>query len=321
MRVVPVLLSCLLAALPAGAQVTQSSDRFGGSCAAASAGAEELCLRVAEAARILGARSAIVLGGGNPVPGTASTMGMRMGSHPRLSIAVRGSAAATDLPGLDLTSTEELDFTATAIAVDVGVGLFNGVTLAPTVGGFGSIDLIAGLSHLRLPTGDGLSGSVTSWSAGARLGLLRESFTAPGVSVSAQYRRLGDFWYGDPELARHDAWFRLQDMAGWSLRAAAGKRLLGLGLTAGAGYDSYSAEAAGRVRDAAAPSGRFLLQDDDLGIARTTLFANGAFNLLILHAVAELGWQSGGDEEAGIPTTGLLEKAGLYGSLAIRLSL
>jgi hypothetical protein len=39
---------------------------------------------------------------------------------------------------------------------------------------------------------------VVAWALGARVGILRESFTAPGVSVSAMYRSIGSFSYGDP---------------------------------------------------------------------------------------------------------------------------
>ena len=36
-----------------------------------------------------------------------------------------------------------------------------------------------------------------SYGVGARLGLLRESFTMPGISVSLMYHRLGTVSYGD----------------------------------------------------------------------------------------------------------------------------
>jgi len=319
-RAARLLLFCLLVTAPLRAQT--ASEAFGGNCATASSGARDLCLRLAEGARILTARTPVVLSGGNPVPGTASTLGMRIGSQPRLSIAARVTGSPVTLPGFQqAAANDELGFTATAIALDVGVGVFGGLTLASTVGGFGSVDLLASVAHLRMPADEGLFGDLTSWSGGVRLGLLRESFTAPGVSVSAMYREIDDFGYGDPALAEHDAWFRTEGLSGWSIRAAASKRLLGLGLTAGAGRDCYSGQAIGRIHDPVALSGILVLRDDDLESRRTTLFANAAFTLIILHAVAELGWQSGGREEAAIPTTGRLEQAGLYGSLAIRLSL
>jgi hypothetical protein len=293
---------------------------FGDNCPGAAA-SRDLCLQVAEAARVLGARSVIVLAAGNPVPGTASTLGMRTPSHPRLSVAARVTAAPVALPPLGASSAAELDFTPIAIALDAGIGVFSGLTLAPTIGGFASLDLLGSLAYTSLPSDDALSGSLTAWAAGVRLGLLRESFTAPGASVSLMYRRLGDLGFGASDLTAQDAWFRLRDMDGWSARVAVSKRLLGLGLTAGAGRDSYRAEATGSVRDATVPGGRLGLADDELEINRNTLFANAALTLLILHAVAELGWQGGGKEEAGMPTTGKLEKAGLYGSLALRLSL
>ena len=306
-------------ATPLGAQLESASDRFGGSCASASSGVRGHCFRVAEAVQIMEPRAAIVLTGGNPVPGTASTLGMRIGTLPRMSIAARVSAARVALPGIQrATNTDELSFTPIAVGLDASVGLFNGLTLASTVGGFASVDLLASIGRLQLSTDDDFAGSLTSWSGGARVGILRESFTAPGVSVSAMYRRLGDLTYGDAELASTDGWFRLEDMSGWSVRAAASKRVLGFGLTAGAGHDWYSADASARVRDAGTT---ITLQEDELESSRTTFFGNAAFTLMILHTVAELGWQSGGSSDPVITTTGRLEKAGLYGSLAIRLSL
>lgn len=319
MRAAPLVLLGLLASAPLCAQ---SAADFGDNCTTASAASRDLCLNIAEGARILLARTPVVLSGGNPVPGTASTLGMRIGSQPRLSLAARVSAARVVLPGLEQGATDrELAFVPTAVTIDLGVGVFGGVTLAPTVGGFGSLDLLASVGHLRIPTGDGLFGKLTSWSGGVRVGLLRESFTAPGISVSAMYRRLGDLGYGEPALANGAAWFRLDEVSGWSARAAVSKRLLGFGLTGGVGRDHFTAEANGRVRDLASPGGVLVLSDTELESTRNTVFANAALTFIILHAVAELGWQNGGRAPTGIPTTGRLEKAGLYGSLAVRVTL
>ena len=316
------LLLGLLAAAPLRAQSGPTAPSFGGNCTTASTQARDLCYRVAEAVRILGARTTIALDGGNPVPGTASTLGMRLESRPHITIAARITAVPVELPGLGSAADPgELDFTAAALALHAGVGLFGGFTLGPTIGGFGSVDLLAGLAHLRLPAADEFFGRLTSWSAGARLGLLRESFTAPGVSVSALYRVTGAFGFGDPALGDQDAWFRIEDLSGWSVRATASKRLLGIGVTAGAGRDYYDAEALGRVRDPGAPTGTLQLSDAALQVQRSTLFANASFTLMILHGVAELGWQQGGKSPAGLTTTDRLEQAGMYGSLAVRLSL
>ena len=68
-------------------------------------------------------------------------------------------------------------------------------------------------------------------------------------------------------------------------------------------------------------TGTLQLSDAALQLQRSTLFANASFTLMILHGVAELGWQQGAKSPAGLTTTDRLEQAGMYGSLAVRLSL
>jgi len=268
----------------------------------------------------VGPRTALVLSGGNPVPGTASTLGMRIGRTPRFSIGARVTGTGVELPGIASPAAQQLDFNAIGVSLDGGVGLFNGFTLGSTVGGFAAIDLLGSVGRVGLPAGDDFGGAVLSWAGGARLGVLRESFTAPGLSVSALYRRVGDIEFGDAGLADTDAWFRLADLTNVSVRAAASKRVLGLGLTAGAGWDWYDAEAEASVRTGGTPES-LTLRDDALETSRTTFFGNAAFTMLILHTVAEVGWQSGGTTKAGIPDSGRLEDVGFYGSIALRLTL
>ncbi|HSJ10798.1 MAG TPA: hypothetical protein VK928_12820, partial [Longimicrobiales bacterium] len=160
------------------------------------------CENVADAATMLQPRVGIALSGGNPVPGTASTLGMRLGSMPRISLTARVTAADVDLPAVErMTDSADVSFPVGSIAADVSVGLFSGVSLLPTVGGFGSIDLLGSVGIIPLPRGEGFDNSAPlTWAAGARVGILRESFTAPGVSVSMMYRRLGDVTFGDSTL-------------------------------------------------------------------------------------------------------------------------
>ena len=76
---------------------------------------------------------------------------------------------------------------------------------------------------------------------GGRLGILRESFSLPGVSLSAFRRWLGDtdLWSvaeGDPAMADFD-------LQVTSLRGVIGKDLWGIGAFAGAGWDWYAGDA------------------------------------------------------------------------------
>jgi hypothetical protein len=94
---------------------------------------------------------------------------------------------------------------ARTINLDAAVGILSGWSIAPTIGGFASLDLIGSVGHLMMP--DEFSEAGKSWAVGARVGILRESFTAPGVSVTgiAVYRiavpelafRVLNFTYGE----------------------------------------------------------------------------------------------------------------------------
>lgn len=284
---------------------------------------QAFCWNVADAAVILPTRVGIAATGGNPVPGAASTLGMRLGSLPRMSLGLRVTAAHTGLPPVErLTSTSDVTFPVGSIAADAAVGLFQGVTVLPTVGGFGSIDLLGSLGVLPLPGGEGFDeGTPVTWSLGARLGVLRESFTAPGVSLSAMYRSVGGYTYGSPILADREAFARISDHDVWSLRGIVGKRLLGFSLTGGVGYDRYGADIRARVRDPLPTEpGRVIdLRQDGMTASRTSLFANASLTFIILNVAAEAGWQSGGDAPAG--GSDRLERGALFGGLAIRLSI
>jgi hypothetical protein len=306
--------AALLVAAPLQAQ------GLGEQCAGGPGGStRELCFRVAEAVEVLQPRVGISFSGGNPVPGTASTLGMRLGTMPRISIGARFSAAAVEIGGIErLTDAGEQSFAIPSFNVDGSVGLFSGVSLGPTIGGFGSIDLLASFGHVPLPEGEGFAGSVNSWAAGARVGFLRESFTAPGLSLSGMYRSVGGVEYGDPELEGEQSHFEIEDLGIWSARAAVSKRLLGFGLTGGVGYDWYSGGASLRIADGSGNA--FELSDDAIESSRMTLFGNASLTLLILHLVGEIGWQNGGDANAA-PQLDRIEKAGFYGGLSLRLSL
>lgn len=263
------------------------------------------CFKMFTAAEISQVRSGIALSGGNPIMGASSTLGMRLGAIPRVTIAARMTGARLEMPDLETpTSTETVSSLPRSLNVDASIGVFSGLSLFPTVGGFGSIDLIASYGKLSLPDGDGFTTDPSSFAGGVRVGILRESFTAPGISVTAMYRKIGDI---ENEHTATGA-FRLTNNSAVSLRGTVGKRLLMLGATVGVGYDSYSSEleAFGPI---SVPPTSFAVSSDDFKNSRTTLFANLSWTMLVLHIVGEGGVQRGGDEDA------------LFGSLAVRLAL
>jgi hypothetical protein len=285
---------------------------------------EALCVAVADAMHILQPRLGIALSGGNPVPGTASTLGRRLGTMPRVSLAARVTAARLDLPPIEAVgNSSDVDFGVTSLAADASVGVFQGFALLSTVAGVGSVDVLASVGMVPLPGSEGFDGSPFTWAAGARIGLLRESFTAPGVSVSAMYRSIADVEYGNVDVGLlggdGDAFFQLSDYNVTSLRGVIGKRLLGFGLAAGAGYDRYRSDVLIRVRDPALTDQNRVreLRLDEWSRSRASLFGNASYTFLLVTFVAEAGWQQGGD--APPDASDRIEKGALFGGIAIRV--
>lgn len=285
-------------------------------CAAAATGSLAFCQSLADAAISLPPRVAIVAAGGNPVPGTASTLGMRVPGSPRWSIALRATVARAALPAPE--AGETMTPTLWSINTDASVGLFNGFKLLPTIGGFGSIDVLGSVGLMSVSGDDGFEASSPfTWALGARLGILRESFTAPGVSVSAMYRALPGIEFGDTAVGPY---FENAGQNAVSLRGTVGKRILGLGLTAGVGYDRGSSDVRALYHEPG-PMFPFRVEvtEDDVAFDRISFFGNVSYTLLILNMAAELGWQESGDRPTGAhENTG---KGGLFGGIAVRLAI
>ena len=97
----------------------------------------------------LAARAGIVSAGGNPVPGTASTFGMRLGPLPRMSLAARFTVMPVELPPIFVRGQDETpDGLASSVNLDASVGLFTGFSVAPTVGGLPNVE------HMRSNVGE-----------------------------------------------------------------------------------------------------------------------------------------------------------------------
>jgi hypothetical protein len=303
------LLGVALSAAPAGAQDRALAD----ACAFGSTA----CLRAAQAAAILHGAAPAAAVAGNPVPGTASTLGIRIGSFPRLSLGARIGASRVAVPDiLRSGSGTSRGHLLSAFMLDAATGITPGFSPLPTVGGVASLDAVASTGFLLTP-GDFSGSAPFVWGVGVRLGLLRESFTMPGASVTAMWRGAGAVHYGDPSLQRTNA-FASAASSGPSVRAAVGKRLFGVGLTGGLGYDSWRGDVAWSGDGAADLRVRGHLS------SRRTAFANLAWTFLVLHAVAEGGWISGPDLLPGLDRTaaGLdPSRGGFFGGVALRLSI
>ena len=278
--------------LPRGRTEPEGVVELAGACAAENPDRVSACRELALAAlavqRGVGLASAL----GSDVPGTASTAGRRLGNVPRIAFSVGLNGLQLGMPQVSARSAQGLeeDEVATVIGVRgvVAAGVLDGLQVTPGVGGIFSVDLIGLFSHLWLPDGAGFGAPSTGMGLGARVGILRESFNVPGISVSLARRwhgtiKVGDAGDGNPgELET--------DLEVTSLRAVLGKNWFVLGLMAGAGWDRYAGEAVvaagGELDDPGSATG-------NLASERTVVFAAGWYNFLISQISAEIGVADG----------------------------
>lgn len=295
--------------------VAQTPDDQAALCAAAG-GRPALCAAASVAARSLFGHVGLLGGLGSEVSGTASNLGRRIGGGPRLSFSVRFAAVDMGLPDpSDITGLGETNFVAAAVQTGVAVGLFDGLRLAPTVGGFLSLDVFGQTSLLFLPKSEGFGGSVRSYTLGARVGVLREGFTVPGVSISVARRYVGEFDFGGRAIEL------TLDPAVTSVRAAISKDFFAVELMAGLGWDDYTGDATLRTSDLTGFGG-FSTSAGKLSESRFLYFGSAAMTFgLILSVSVEGGWAKGFDPVSGYAGEHDPTKGTAFGSFSFRLTI
>ncbi|MBW3551951.1 MAG: hypothetical protein KY466_00500 [Gemmatimonadetes bacterium] len=312
------LVAGVLCALPAAA-AAQDDDADSVCRSLQSPSAVSECRLSVGAARMIQPRMAAALFGGNPVPGTASTLGMRLGSLPRMSLAFRVTGAPAERPPiLDRTVSDGSRSLLVGLTADAALGVLTGLSPLPTVGGVLSLDLIARAAFLPLPASEGFhDGAAWGLAAGARLGAVRESFTLPGISITGTYGRITRTAFGDPDTGTTDGFFEgaVTDLR---IEVAATKRLGLIGLTAGAAHDRYSSDLTAGFRDGLL--GQRLEVSGDAVHGRWSAYGDAAWTLLIFQAALEVGWQDAPVPD-GLPSSVDLDPVGWFGGLSFRISI
>lgn len=305
-----------LAALVGGAKGAAAQTEAAALCAPAAFNLE--CQLTASAVGLIQPRVGLALWGGNPVPGTASTAGYRFHGAPRWSVGARAALIPAALPPiLDRGETASSTSTLAAASVQSTVALMHGFSPVPTVGGLLSLDLLGRVSAARLPAGKGFDrGAVVGVGAGLRLGLLRESFTLPGVSVTAVYGRSSEVTFGDPDGLATDAHIQ-GAVSGLGLTAAASRRVLGLRVTGAVAWDRYASDVRFRYAGPAAGSGGTL--SDTAIMKRWSGFGSITWTRLIYHTVLEVGWQAAPSLPA-FPAGVEVSPMTLWAALAFRIT-
>ena len=255
---------------------------------------------------------------GNPFTGGASTLGRRFGATPR--VALSGRVGLTRFPIPDVDAPGDARALTPTLHGNLTVGVFDGFRLAPTVGGLFSVDLLAGASAAFVPESRGFDGAATSWSYGVRIGVIRESFTRPGVTISATQSRTGSLSFAPAQGLGPEGSL---DVVTTSLRGVVGKELLGSGVLLGLGWDRYSSEGEYQERiPNPDPAALYVSRAfGDFTSDRVLLFGGLSRTILVVQFSGEVGWAQGFDAvtpavQGFDPTAG-----SLFGVLSLRLTI
>ncbi len=305
-------LAVALLAFAADEATAQTPAAVAASCVGGG-GDVDLCLTGATAAHALLGHSSLQVGVGSPVPGTASALGTRVGGGPRLSFFAQATATSWGIPSAESLS-EEVSPTVTGLRFGAAAGLFDGFRLVPTVGGFLATDVFVDASRLFTREGDGFSGAQSTYSLGARIGLLREGFTMPGASISVARRFGGVLGYGDTSTG--DIIDVVTDPSTTSLRFGVSKDLFAVELLGGFGWDSYSSDVTLEVPDGAGS----VTVGDSMEGSRRLYFGSASMTFsLILTLSLEGGWAEGLSAVPGYAGAYDPSSGGAFGAVSARL--
>ena len=284
-----------------------------------------LCRDAALALHALHGGVGLLMTAGGALPASPSTAGHRLPGSPRVVVdagATWSNFAHPDLTGAPpAAGTEEKSFLVGGRATAV-VGVFNGFSPATGVGGVLAVDAVGTVRWIRVPNSPAGPGSTLGWGGGLRVGIFRESFSLPGLTLSAVHERAGALRYGTPE--RPGAWVEVEPEV-TSLRAVLGKDLWPAGLSAGVGWDLY--RGAGRIEGrlgAGSADGAADVSSTgrrDLSLERRYLFAGVNYTWVVTQIAADLSWAPGAVPVPRLEGTGSFrpEERALQGALTFRL--
>ena len=310
------LASGLLYSLLGGPIAAQSSGGMADRCMAAG-GDSMACLDASVAARGLSGVVGLSGGSGAEIPGTATTLGTRVGGGPRFAFFTRVGVLDAGLPAITPEEAgDEVKFGVSALHIGAALGIFDGFRIMPTVGGFLSADLFGQAAFTFLPESEGFESGTTTFTGGVRIGVIREGFTVPGLSVSAARRFPGKVtWAPSPGGTEVEV-----DPGVTSVRALLSKDLFAVELLAGWGWDDYSGDAV--ITAPAAVGDVPVTVTEEAGGSRQLWFGGASMTFgLVLTIALEAGWTTGYDSVPGYVGSHAPTAGGPFGSLAVRLTL
>lgn len=310
---------CLLAAPALRAQNAECQPYSGNSTAS------NLCNAGVDATRYFHPLLGLVTSGGDPVLGTAKTLG----GFPHFSLAIRANATGLTLPDLAYNGSSDTvakkdRIPLPAPVVEGALGIYKGIG-----GGLLSVDALVSATLLPVgavsdlhvdPNATKIGDVVLGMGYGVRVGILNGGFPIPSISASVMRRSIPRIQYGDPANDASQNFGYALDLQATSWRLAASTKLLFLDLAAGAGVTKYSGSAQILFRDPLVTT-----QIDSVNISlnqsRTMVFADAGFDLFLFKVVGEVGWESAGDLTPTVHIQDVDPKAGhLFGGLGLRFS-
>lgn len=265
--------------------------------------AQDACQKAIDLFRYMAPQLGAVLAGGNPTQGIAGTLG----GPGHFSFGIRANGLQGSLPEVDKVvpntrgarvDTYTIDTQAIGfVTADVAVALFKGLSTS----GFGAVDALASASYIPEYSGTSVEVKVPSGSFkfgfGAKVGILSETSTRPGIAVSYLDRELPTVDItgksGDDRLFLDNVKIRSK-----SWRAVVGKSFLFVGLGAGYGQDRYDSNAditvtvAPRQATQGGTGGPINLGQK---LTRNNLFGTVWLNAKVMRIVGEVGRVSGGE--------------------------
>jgi hypothetical protein len=267
-------------------------------CAGYPGNAQNVCAAAVDGTRAFHPVIGILVSGGNPVIGSAATLG----GLGHTSVTLRANAAQLVLPDLAYDGSSSTvpagdKLWAAAPLVEGALGVYRGVG-----NGLLALDLLGSaqllptdqIDNLTIDSGARKIGEIAlGLGYGARIGLLRELGPLPAVSVSVMRRDIPRITYGD--LSTADRYSYGVDLHATNLRLVASKHLLFLDMAAGLGWDKYTGDAVIQFRDpiTSVPYPAVPLK---LNSSRAVGFLNAGMNLSVVRLTGEVGYQGGKDQ-------------------------
>ena len=286
--------------------------------------AARACNTAVDAIRAFHPLAGMIVSGGNPVIGTAATLG----GIGHLSVTARVNGIKAALPNPDSANATSVPASfhgaIPAPIVEASLGLLGGK------GGFLSLDALG--SAVVLPT-SGVSGLSVDSNAthigsaalgigyGARVGVLGGKFPIPAVSVSWMHRTLPRIQYGTlgSTFLTGDQFAFSMDLRADNYRAVASWKFVLVDVAAGLGVDHYtSSRTSISFHDGTtATSVRTIVINPNN--TREVLFVDGGLSLAVVKFVAELGFQTGKDQSFVTTFRDFDPKAGhVFGGVGVR---